>query len=160
MNTPRTLLPALLLGFCLTAAAQQVAQIVVVEGEGAESSVEKALGPPLTVELRDASGNPIPRAEVTFRSPAEGPSATFFGASNVSKAWTDEQGRAQAAAMTPNGIRGAYVITAEAQGVTAEIQRANVGPEQPKKKRRFGPKIWIPIVVGAVIVVIGLAKGD
>ena len=50
----------------------------------------------------------------------------------------------------------------EAQGATAQVQRTNVAPEAPapKKKRRFGPKIWIPIVVGVVVVVIGLAQRD
>lgn len=162
MSFSRTLLSAASLALCLAAAApaQQASQIVVVEGEGAQSSIEKGVGAPLVVELRDASGAPVPRAEVTFRSPAQGPSATFFGASHVSKALTDEQGRAQAASMTPNKLQGVYTIRAEAQGVTAEIQRTNVGPEIPKKKRRFGPKIWIPMVVGAIVVIIGLAQRD
>jgi len=158
-------LPVLTLALCLASAApaQQVAQIVVVEGQGAESSIEEGAGAPLAVELRDAAGNPVPRAEVTFRAPVEGPSATFFGAAHVSKAWSDESGRAQAATLTPNTTLGAYTIIAEAQGITTEIPRVNVAPEpaqEKKKKRRFGPKVWIPIVVGAVIVIIGLAQRD
>ena len=161
MSFPRRFLPIALFALCGAASAQQAAQIVVVEGAGAESSIERGVGSPVVVELRDASGAPVPQAEVTFRSPADGPSATFFGASHVSKAWTDENGRAQSAALTPNRIRGAYTIVAEAQGATAEIQRTNVGPDIPeKKKRRFGPKIWIPIVVGAAVVIIGLAQRD
>jgi hypothetical protein len=150
-----------LLTVCLAAAAP-AQQIVVVEGEGAQSAIEKPVAPPLVVELRDASGAPIPRAEVTFRSPTDGPSATFFGAAHVSKSWTDEQGRAHAADLTPNRIAGPYTITVEAQGATAQVQRTNVAPEmvQQRKKRRFGPKVWVPIVVGAVIVIIGLAQRD
>ena len=116
------------------------------------------------VELKDASGAPIPRAEVIFRAPNDGPTATFFGASNVSKAWTDESGRAESVALTPNKLAGPYTILVEAQhqgaSASAEVQQSNIGPEAPKKKRRIGPKIWVPIVAGVLIVIIGLAQRD
>ncbi len=159
-------LPVLLGALCAIAAAsaQQGLQIAVVEGDGAQSSIEQSVAPALIIEVRDDAGAPVPRAEVTFRSPVDGPSATFFGAAHDSKAWTDENGRAQAAALTPNQTPGAYTIAVEArhEGMTgsAEASRVNVAPEMPKKKRRFGPKIWVPITAGVAVAVIGLAQRD
>ena len=154
---------AALLVPCLS--AQSGLQLSVIEGQEAQNPIDKGIGAPIVVELRDGAGAPVPRAEVTFRSPSDGPSATFFGASHVSKAWTDEQGRAQAASVTPNTIPGEYTILVEAgppgSTVTAEVRQSNVAPAPPeKKKRRIGPKIWVPIVAGAILVIVGLAQGD
>jgi hypothetical protein len=145
--------------------AQGGARITVVEGQGADLSIDMSVAAPIIVELRDGSGAPIPRAEVIFKSPSDGPSATFFGASYVSKAWTDDNGRAESAALTPNKIAGPYTILvqAEHQGATAsaEVQQTNVGPPAPeKKKRRIGPKIWVPIAAGVALVIVGLAQRD
>ena len=148
------------------ALAQSGLQMTVVEGQDAQNAIEKGVGAQIVVEVRDASGAPVPRAEVTFQTPATGPSATFFGASHVSKAWTDDQGRAEAAALTPNKTIGDYVIKAQAgppgQAVVADIRQTNVAlaPPTEKKKRRFGPKIWVPIAVGAILVIVGMATAD
>jgi hypothetical protein len=165
-NVARTLAAAALLAQfqAAPALAQGGPQIAVIQGEGAQRPIQQGAGQPIIVELRDASGAPIPRAEVVFRAPVSGPSATFFGASNVSKSWTDEAGRAQSVSITPNHTPGPYTIVVEAQqnGATAsaQVQQMNVGPEPVKKKRRFGPKIWIPIAAGALAVIIGLAQRD
>ena len=167
-HTALRILPLLLVVATLMPApalAQSGLQIAVIEGQGAENSIETSIGAPVVVELRDAAGTPIPQAEVIFKSPNDGPSATFFGASHVSKAWTDENGRAQAAALTPNTIPGPYTIVVEAthQGASAsaQIQQTNIAAAQPaKKKSRFGKKIWIPLALAAVIIIVGLAKSD
>ncbi|MEZ5362867.1 MAG: hypothetical protein R2748_11130 [Bryobacterales bacterium] len=59
--------------------AQGGLQLSVVEGQGAENSIQKTVGAPIVVELRDGSGAPIPQAEITFQSPTDGASATFSG---------------------------------------------------------------------------------
>lgn len=147
------------------ALAQSGLTIAVIQGQDAQSSIEKSTAAPIVIELRDAAGAPVPRAEVVFKSPNDGPTATFFGASHVSKAWTDDAGRAESAVMTPNALVGPYSILVEAQhqgsSASVAVEQSNVGPPAPeKKKRRFGPKIWIPIVGAALLVIIGLATGD
>ncbi|MCB1018719.1 MAG: carboxypeptidase regulatory-like domain-containing protein [Acidobacteria bacterium] len=165
MSIPTLTLRALLAALLTTplVLAQGGLQLSVVEGQGAENSIEKNLGAAIVVELRDGSGAPIPQAEITFQSPADGASVTFFGASHTSKAWTDEQGRAEAAELTPNTIPGPYKITVTAEhggaSASAEVLQSNVNPAPPeKKKRRFGPRVWIPVAVAVVLVIVGFVK--
>ena len=130
MSIPTLTLRALLAALLTTplVLAQGGLQLSVVEGQGAENSIEKNLGAAIVVELRDGSGAPIPQAEITFQSPADGASVTFFGASHTSKAWTDEQGQ------THLFLCDGYAASAEA--LQAAFHQVVVGHGQAADKQR------------------------
>ena len=161
----RTLLGALLAGFALTAAAaaQTALSIEVVEGQGSAHRIDEPVAPQPVVIVRDAQGNPVPKAEVVFRSPTQGPSVTFFGAAHLIRAVTDEQGRAETGPVRPNLTPGEFAIAVEAtfegRSAAAEIRRVNLSVETgEKKRRRWGPRIWIPIAAAVTIVIVALVR--
>jgi hypothetical protein len=68
-------------------------------------------GFPLRALVTDLNNNPVPGVRVTFSAPASGAGGTFAG-SAAAAVLTDAQGIATAPVFVPNGIPGAYVITA------------------------------------------------
>lgn len=151
---------SLLLSLCLLAPSAAVAQdgglkVVIVSGEGGINNIEKRVVVEPIVEVQDADGRPVPKAVVTFRSPATGPSVTFFGASRVSTVTTDESGRAQAAGMIPNTEEGSFYIDVEAKQegrtATARITQTNAyAPGEPKRKSSKW-RWWALLGTGAAI---------
>ncbi len=156
---------AVMLAIPSSALAQGGLNVNVLSGEGAINNIESRVAVEPMVEVRDAEGRPVPKAVVTFRSPAEGPSVSFFGASRTTTLTTDENGRARAAGMTPNAAEGAFQISVSAthQGESAEtlINQANAySPAMPKaKKKGLGWKVLAVITAGAVAGVAAAAIG-
>jgi len=156
---------ALALAIPSSGLAQASLSVHVLAGEGAINNIENRVSVEPMVEVRDAEGRPVPKAVVTFRSPAEGPSVTFFGASRTTTLTTDEGGRARAAGITPNAAEGAFQIdvTAEHAGQSAEsvINQANAySPAMPKaKKKGLGWKVLAVITAGAAAGIAAAAIG-
>ena len=93
---------------------ESVIRIKVLAGEAGINNINQNVVVEPMIEIQDANGKPIPKATVTLRSPATGPSVTFFGASRVSTLTTDDQGRVRAAGMLPNSEEGTFNIEVEA----------------------------------------------
>ena len=66
--------------------------------------------------MKDASGNPVPGAAVTFALPATGAGGAFAASATVA---TNAAGIAVAPAFTANAVAGSYTVTASAAGVGA-----------------------------------------
>jgi trimeric autotransporter adhesin len=67
--------------------------------------------------VKDAGGNLVSGATVTFAAPASGASGAFAG--GVTTAITNASGVATARAFTANGTAGTYTVTAKVAGVAA-----------------------------------------
>lgn len=92
------------------------ASIVVNANTTPQSTlVNTNFGVPLSVTVKDASGNPVPGAVVTFTPPATGASGTFVG--GVNTATTNASGIATAANFTANATPGVYAVNATVNGV-------------------------------------------
>jgi adhesin/invasin len=89
------------------------ASIAVSSGSPQSATISTAFAGPLAVAVRDAAGNPVSGATVTFAAPASGPSATLSAAQAI----TDATGGATVTA-TANSIAGSYTVTASVSGVT------------------------------------------
>src|ERR1044071_5355988 len=78
------------------AAIAQVAilQIQLVEGEGAVHAPGSRSSRPLTVEVTDETGKPVPGAAVSFHLPEDGPGGAFGNGLRTEVATTDSHGRA------------------------------------------------------------------
>ena len=91
-----------------------------------QTTVEGApFAAPLVATIKNASGNPVNGATVTFRAPATGASGTFAGGANT--AMTNASGVATSAVFTANGTTGTYTVTATAPGIvgTASFSLTN-----------------------------------
>ncbi len=88
------------------------ASIAIVSGSGQSATINTQFANPLVVIVKDAGGNPIPGASVTFNAPGSGASGTFANGINI--ATTDSTGKATSMAFTANSTAGTYKVTATA----------------------------------------------
>ena len=134
-------------------------QVRVLAGDGGINNINQNVAVEPVVEIVDQAGQPLPKATVTLRAPASGPSVTFFGASRVATMTTDDQGRVRVSGMLPNTQAGTFQIEVEAEyndlsAVAAITQSNAVAPGDAKTKRRgLG---WRMIAVMSVAATVGI----
>ena len=88
------------------------ASIAATAGTPQQTPVGTAFGATLQVQVKDASGQPVPNQTISFSGPASGPTAFLNTISPV----TDSNGYAAVTA-TASGVPGSYVLTASVAGV-------------------------------------------
>lgn len=138
-------------------------QIRVLAGEGGINNINQNVAAEPVIEVVDATGKPVAKAAVTLRSPASGPSVTFFGASRVATMTTDDQGRVRVSGMLPNTIEGTFQIDVEAEynssTATATITQSNaVAPGDVRPKRQgIGWRVIAAISAGAAVGIVAAA---
>jgi hypothetical protein len=95
--------------------------INIVEGEGAINNIRQRVNREPIVQVEDQNHKPIAGAVVVFFLPDNGASGTFPDGSHMLMTVTDNQGRASARGIRPNGQSGpmAIRVTANFQGLTA-----------------------------------------
>ncbi len=141
-------------------------QIRVLAGDGGINNINSNVAVEPLIEVVDSSGKPVPKAAVTLRAPASGPSVTFFGASRVATMTTDEQGRVRVTGTLPNTVEGSFQIEVEAEynnmAASATITQSNaVAPGEPKPKRRgIGWRMIAAISAAATVGVLAAALRD
>jgi len=99
----------------VTAAAP--ATLTVAAGSGQKARINGTYRTPFQVLVKDAFGNPVPSATVTFTAPSAGPGGTFAGGGTSAAATTGAAGTASSPAFTANGTPGHFAVTATAAGV-------------------------------------------
>lgn len=138
-------------------------QIRVLAGEGGINNINQNVAAEPVIEVVDSTGKPVAKAAVTLRSPASGPSVTFFGASRVATMTTDDQGRVRVSGMLPNTIEGTFQIDVEAEynnsTATAAITQSNaVAPGDVRPKRQgIGWRVIAAISAGAAVGIVAAA---
>ena len=105
-------------------ASAQVAilQIKVVEGEGAVHLPGTRSTRPITVEVTDETGRPVPGAAVSFHLPEDGPGGTFANGLRTDIVITDGHGRASLHGLQANRIGGRFQVR-----VLASKEQARAG---------------------------------
>jgi hypothetical protein len=104
-------LAALVIALSCPATAQvAILQIQVIEGEGAVHPPGSRSSRPLTVEITDETGKPVPGAAVSFHLPEDGPGGVFVNGLRTDVATTDAQGRASLHGLQVNRISGRFQI--------------------------------------------------
>ena len=95
--------------------------INIVEGEGAINNIRQRVNREPIVQVEDQNHKPVAGAVVVFLLPDTGASGTFADGSRMLMAVTDNQGRAIARGIRPNGQSGPMQIrvTANFQGLNA-----------------------------------------
>jgi hypothetical protein len=87
-----------------------ILQIRVLEGEGAVHVPGVRSSRPITVEITDEIGRPVPGAAVSFHLPEEGSSGAFVNGLRTEVAVTDARGRASVHGLQANRIPGRFQI--------------------------------------------------
>ncbi|MEZ4363474.1 MAG: Ig-like domain-containing protein [Kofleriaceae bacterium] len=111
--------------FALTNTAGPATTLTLLAPTSRTSVVTGSLGT-LTAQLRDAFGNPVPGATVSFSAPASGATATLSAGS----ATTNASGQASITA-TAGTIAGAFAITVSATGTVSQTFLITTTPGAP-----------------------------
>lgn len=147
---------------CLLAALPLMAQepsrgglrIYILQGDGAVNNIRTGLATPPVVEVRDANDFPVAGAQVIFRTPETGPSATFEGDRHEYMNSTDSKGQTSAGIMKPNNQEGFFSIQVIAKAGdrtgTATIRQRNSsreytmgGPEATRRRSFWSRRKWL-----------------
>jgi len=87
-----------------------ILQIKVVEGEGAVHLPGVRSARPLTVEVTDETGRPVPGAAVSFHLPESGPGGTFANGLRTEIVIADAHGRATLKGFLANRTPGRFQL--------------------------------------------------
>ncbi len=106
--------------FSITTTAGSPASITATSGGGQSAQVNNVFGSPLVATVKDAFGNLVSGANVTFSAPGAGASGTFAGAGASVTVQTNGSGVATSPAFTANAVAGGpYPVGATVTGVAA-----------------------------------------
>jgi hypothetical protein len=138
-------------------------KVVVLAGREEVNDIQRKVMAPLVVEILDQNDRPVEGAEVIFRFPLEGPSATFAGGRTSQSVRTNGQGEAAATNWMANSQTGRFQVHVNAsygnQVGQATFSMANatkvnqpnaavLGPGGEKHGSWFSPT-WVKIAVAA-----------
>ena len=107
---------------CPVTAQVAILQIQIIDGEGGVYAPGARSSRPLTVEVTDETGRPVPRAAVSFHFPDDGPGGIFANGLRTDVVTTDDRGRATLRAWQLNRLRGRFQIR-----ITASKEQATAG---------------------------------
>lgn len=143
-------------------ASMQSLKVVPLAGEGEFNDLQRRIMAPLVVQVLDQESRPVEGADVTFRFPIQGPSATFADEKSSQTFRTNADGQVAATGWTANGMPGRFQLQVTAargnELGSAVIFMTNVPTitEDSKRKRRsFWSSKWtkIGLIAGAAAVV-------
>ena len=117
--------------FSLTNTSGNPGSITVTSGGGQAEQVNAPFGNPLVATVKDASGNPVPNANVTFTAPAVGASAKFTGGGNAITVQTNSFGVATSPTFTATTVAGNYAVSAVVSGATSAAMFAETNTAGP-----------------------------
>ena len=107
---------------CQATAQVGTLQIQIIEGEGGVYAPGARSTRPLTVEVTDETGRPVPRAAVSFHFPDDGPGGVFANGLRTDVVTTDDRGRATLRVWQLNRVPGRFQIR-----ITASKEQATAG---------------------------------
>jgi hypothetical protein len=107
-------------------------RVEVLEGNGAINNIRTRTAREPVVRVTDATGAAVSGAVVTFVLPAIGAGGSFADGEKVLSIRTEEDGRAVASGLKPNGVVGQFQIrvnaTHEGRSASATIVQTNASP--------------------------------
>jgi hypothetical protein len=113
-------------------------QIRIVEGEGSILPPGSRLTRPITVEVTDEAGRPVPHAAVSFHVPDDGPGASFANGLRTMVATTGADGRASIRGLQVNRVPGRFqirIFASKEQARAGTVSFQTVGDAPPPSSR-------------------------
>jgi hypothetical protein len=151
---------------------EQSLKVRVLAGNGESNDLERHVMAPLVVQVVDQNERAIEGAEVVFRFPISGPSATFTGGKNSITVRTNGGGQAAAVNWMANGQVGTFQVhvnasygnqvgesTVSMTNATRVENNLNVGGTigGSNKKESLWSHTWFKIaVIGGAALAVGL----
>jgi hypothetical protein len=139
-------------------------KVTALAGNHEANDLERALMAPLVVQVLDQNDRPVEGAEVVFRFPLNGPSATFRGGNTSQTVRTNGQGQAAAQNWMANNQVGTFevrvtasygnqlgestVSMTNATRVADDGKKGNRGNRGQKQARWYSSK-WVKIALVA-----------
>jgi hypothetical protein len=140
---------------------EQSLKIQVLAGNGEMNDLQKHVMAPLVVQVEDQNDRPMDGAEVVFRFPITGPSATFAGNKASATVRTNSGGQAAATNWMANGQVGTFEVHVNAsygnQIGEATLKMTNVTRIEEAKKTAKGKSLWshtwfkVAVIGGAAV---------
>jgi hypothetical protein len=144
---------------------EQSLKVRVLAGDGEMNDLERRVMAPLVVQVVDQNERPMEGAEVVFRFPLNGPSATFPGGKTSLTVRTNGNGQAPALNWMANGQVGTFQVHVNATygnqvgEVTFPMTNVTRITEEQKKTQHksLWSKRWFKIaVIGGAAAAIGI----
>lgn len=145
---------------------EQSLKLRVLAGNGEMNDLERRVMAPLVVQVVDQNERPLEGAEVVFRFPINGPSATFPGGKSSLTVRTSGTGQAPALNWMANGQVGTFEVHVNASygNQVGEITfpMSNVTRISDEKKTAKHESLWshrwfkIAVIGGAAAIAIGI----
>jgi hypothetical protein len=144
---------------------EQSLKILVLAGSGEANDLERRVMAPLVVQVEDQNDRPVESAEVVFRFPISGPSATFAGGKSSATVRTNGGGQAAAVNWMANAEVGTVQVHVNAsygnQVGETTVTMMNVARISDQAKKVKHPSLWSHTwfkvaVIGGAAVAIGL----
>lgn len=142
---------------------EQSLKILVLAGNNEMNDLQRHLMAPLVVQVEDQNDRPMDGAEVVFRFPINGPSATFAGGKPSATVRTNSGGQAAATNWMANGEVGTFDVHVNAsygnQIGEATLKMTNVTRIEEVKKTTTAKSLWsrrwvkIAVIGGAALAV-------
>jgi hypothetical protein len=144
---------------------EQSLKIRVLAGNNEMNDLERRIMAPLVVQVVDQNERPLESAEVVFRFPISGPSATFAGGKSSVVARTNGTGQVAATNWMANGQVGTFEVHVNASygnqvgETTVSMTNVTRVVAEPKKStaRGWWSHRWVKVaVIGGAALAIGL----
>jgi hypothetical protein len=144
---------------------EQSLTILVLAGSGEMNDLERRVMAPLVVQVVDQNQRPLDGAQVVFRFPITGPSATFPGGKSSVTVRTGATGQAPAINWMANGQVGTFQVHVNAsygnQVGETTLSMTNVARITEAQKKPSHPSLWSHTwfkiaVIGGAAVAVGL----
>ncbi len=144
---------------------EQSLKILVLAGSGEMNDLERRVMAPLVVQVLDQNERPLEGAEVVFRFPLNGASATFPGGKNSITVRTSGTGQAPALNWMANGQVGTFEVHVNATygnqvGETTlsmeNVTRITVAPKKGKRESLWSHRWFKIAVIGGAAAAIGI----
>jgi hypothetical protein len=139
-------------------ATAQTLRILPLAGNNEANDLQKKVMAPLVVNVLDQNGRPVEGADVVFRFPVLGPSATFPNQQSNGTFRTDADGQAAATGWMANGMVGSFRVqilatraneTGETSIVMTNVAKAEDVPVKSQKSWWSNKWVKIAIIAGA-----------
>jgi len=143
---------------------EQSLKILVLAGSGEANDLERRVMAPLVVQVEDQNDRPVESAEVVFRFPISGPSATFAGGKSSATVRTNGGGQAAAVNWMANAEVGSFQVHVNAsygnqvgETTVTMMNVARVDQANKVKQPSLWSHTWFKVaVIGGAAVAIGL----
>lgn len=148
----------------------QSLKVIPLAGDGEINDLERKVMSPMVIQVLDQNGRPVEGANVVFRFPLEGPSATYPNNQNSQKVRTNADGQAAATGWMANNQTGKFEVRATAsrgnefgEAVITMTNSSNIvnEPRRNGRKRWWKSRwLWGGVAAAAVTSAILLTRGD